>query len=90
MWPAVINVTAAAIILGKMYESAVLRSFRFLEPGSRQPRTGADLVIAAIAISSGAVVICSNKRGFLAIHRHFPSPGLFNPFERRWSIALTP
>lgn len=82
--------TDAAIILGKMYESPPLRNFLIAEPGSRRPRTGADLAIAAIAISAGAVVATNNERDFLTIHRHFPLPGLFNPLERRWSVAKAP
>ena len=78
----------AAIILGKMYDQPALRNFLFTAPASKRPKTGADLAIAAIAIAAGAVVVSANERDFLAIHRHFPLPALFNPMENRWPVPL--
>jgi len=81
--------TDAAILLGKMYEHAALQNLLQPSPGSKQPKTGADLAIAAIAISAGAVIVSNNERDFLAIHQHFPLPALYNPFENRWLVPLT-
>lgn len=77
----------AAQVLGHMYANPALRTFFTTSPAARQAKTGADLVIAAIAISRQAVVATNNTADFLAIHRSFALPGLFNPFTGEWSIV---
>jgi predicted nucleic acid-binding protein len=77
---------AAAQVLGRMYATAALRIFLAARPGARQAKTGADLAIAAIAISRDAAVATNNVDDFLAIQRHFALPGLFNPFTGEWHV----
>lgn len=78
--------TDAALILGRMYETPELRNFLVHPSGARKSKTGADLAIAAIAIAHGAVIATNNDRDYLAIDRHFPLPGLFNPLTETWRI----
>lgn len=76
----------AAPILGRMYETPELRNFLVQPPGAGKTKTGADLAIAAIAIAQGAAIATNNDRDFLAIDRHFPLPGLFNPIADKWLV----
>lgn len=76
----------AARLYAKMHETPALRSFIANPTGAKQPKTGADLAIAAIAITRTAVVATNNDADFLEIHRHFPLPGLFNPFADEWRV----
>lgn len=76
----------AARLLGRMHETAGLRNFIAQEPRAKKTKTGADLAIAAIAITRGAVVATNNEHDFVSIHRHFELPGLFNPFEGKWVV----
>jgi predicted nucleic acid-binding protein len=81
----------AAQILGRMYAVPALRTFFTTSPAARQAKTGADLAIAAIAISRQAVVVTNNVADFLTIQRHFPLPGLLNPFTGEWLVpAVAP
>jgi len=81
----------AAQILGRMYAVPALRAFFTTSPAARQAKTGADLAIAAIAISRQAVVVTNNVADFLAIQRHFPLPGLLNPLTGEWLVpAVAP
>jgi predicted nucleic acid-binding protein len=77
----------AARTLGRMIETPGLRGFLDQRTGSKKPKTGADLVIAAIAIANGAAVVTGNRRDFLLIHQHFPLPGLYDPFTGMWSVS---
>jgi hypothetical protein len=43
-------------------------------------------VIAAIAISRRAAVATGDVDDFLAIHRHFALPGLYDPFTGEWHV----
>jgi len=78
--------TEAAILLGRMRETPELRDFLVQHPGAKETKTGADLAIAAIAITRGAVVATNNEKDFLAIGRYFPLPGLYNPFLGEWFV----
>jgi predicted nucleic acid-binding protein len=78
--------TAAAQILGRMYATPALRTFFTSSSTARQAKTGADLVIAAIAISQKAIVATNNVVDFRSIHRHFPLSGLFNPLNSEWPV----
>jgi predicted nucleic acid-binding protein len=77
---------AAARVLGRLYAIPALKRFLVTSPAARQAKTGADLAIAAIAISRDAVVATNNVADFLAIQRRFPLPGLFNPFTGEWHV----
>jgi predicted nucleic acid-binding protein len=80
--------TEAAVLLGRMNETPALRNFLVHDPGTKKTKTGADLAIAAIAITHRAVVTTGNGSDFLFIHRHFPLPGLYDPFQGKWLIKL--
>ena len=84
--PQVHALTASAgLLLACMHETAALRSFVVSDPKQKQPKTAADLAIAAITITEGAILATGNHRHFEAIDAHFPLPGLYNPFEDSWS-----
>ena len=78
--------TDAALLLGRMNETPALRNFLMQDPATQKTRTGADLAIASIAIAHNAVVATGNGSEFLAIHRHFRLPGLYDPFHGKWLI----
>jgi toxin FitB len=76
----------ASRILGRMIETPGLRAFLASPPNARKPKTGADLAIAAIAIARGGIVVTGDVGDFLAIHRAFPLPGLYDPFADAWQV----
>ena len=76
----------AAQTLGRMYAMPGLKRFLVTSPAARQAKTGADLAIAAIAITRQAVVATNNVADFASIHRHLPLPGLLNPFTGEWHV----
>jgi predicted nucleic acid-binding protein len=78
--------TDAALLLGRMNETPALRNFLMHDPGAKKTKTGADLAIASIAIARNAVVTTGNGSDFLLIHRHFPLPGLYDPFAGKWLV----
>ena len=80
---------AAAQMLGRMYAMPALKRFLVTSPAARQAKTGADLAIAAIAISHDAVVATNNVADFQAIHRHVALAGLFNPFTGEWPVPAS-
>jgi len=77
----------AARMLGRMYATPPLKRFLVTSRAARQAKTGADLAIAAIAISRQATIVTNNVADFLAIQPHFPLPGLFNPFTGEWLVS---
>ena len=77
----------AAMIYGRMHETPELRSFLAGPKSARKAKTGADLAIAAIAITQGAVVATGNVADFLEIHALFPLPGLYNPLTGIWHVT---
>lgn len=88
--PQILSLDApAAQILGRMYAVPALRTFFTTSPTARQVKTGADLAIAAIAISQQAIVATNNLADFQFIHQHFPLAGLFNPLSGEWRIPCT-
>ena len=74
-------------LMGKMYETPELRHFLATDPRAREPATGEDLAIAAIAIAGAYPIATRNIRHFLQIHAHFSLPGLFDPFDGLWHIS---
>lgn len=78
--------TDAAVLLGRMNETPALRNFLVHEPATKKTKTGADLAIASIAIAHKAVVTTGNCSDFLLIHRDFPLPGLYDPFQDKWHV----
>lgn len=78
--------TDAALLLGRMNETPALRNFLLQDPATQKSKTGADLAIASIAIAHNAVVVTGNGSDFLLINRHFPLPGLYDPFNAKWLI----
>jgi predicted nucleic acid-binding protein len=79
----------AAVLLGRMWAAPPLNNFIANDPRSRKVKNGADLAIAATAIAREMVVVTGNVDDFLTINRAFQLPGLFNPFNTRWSVAST-
>ena len=77
----------AARLLGRMYEGPSLRHFIITDPKAKDQATGADLAIAAIAITAGATVATNNVEHFLQIHAAFPLHGLLDPTSQIWHVA---
>lgn len=75
-----------ARLYGRMYETRGLRNFVLARSGSPYGKTGADLCIAATAITHEMIVVTHNVDDFVRINEHFPLPGLFDPFEATWKI----
>ena len=82
--------SAAARLLGRMYEMPALRNFVMFDPTAKTQSAGADLAIAAIVISVGGVVATINVTHFRQVHAAFPLPGLFDPTNRRWHVRPHP
>ena len=70
---------AAAALLGNMAAEPALRNLLMTHPGAKRPQLGADLAIAAIAISREAAVATSNARDFRLIRQTFPALHLVIP-----------
>ncbi len=79
----------AAMLLAKMHETANLRNFLIADPRQKNTKTPADLAIASIAISEGAIVATGNVAHFEQIHEAYPLPGIYNPFKRKWVVRPT-
>jgi predicted nucleic acid-binding protein len=71
----------SALLFARMIETPALRHFTLSDPRQKTIKTGADLAIAAIAITHGATIATGNTAHFAQISRHFPLPGLLNPFQ---------
>jgi toxin FitB len=82
-----INVQAARL-LGRMYETPALRHFVITDPKAKDPATGSDLAIAAIAIAANAAVATNDIGHFLQINDVFPLPGLFDPLNQTWHVNI--
>jgi hypothetical protein len=76
----------AARLPERMYETPGLRDFVITDPNAAEQATGADLSIAAIAITTGSVIASGNTRHFCQINDRFRLPGLFNPFDQTWPV----
>ncbi len=77
----------AALLLARMHETAALRNFVLPDRHQQQPKTAADLAIAAIAIAENAVVATGNSGHFADINACFALPGIFNPFKGTWIVG---
>lgn len=78
----------AARLLARMHETPALRHFVLTDPQAKEQATGADLAIAAIAITAGAAVATGNAKHFLQINAWFPLPGLFDPMAQAWHVTV--
>ncbi|MBL8710716.1 MAG: PIN domain-containing protein [Rhodospirillaceae bacterium] len=76
-----------ARLYGRMFATPELKNFVLSPAGSRQPKSGGDLVLAASAIIHDAAIVTNNARDFLEIHALFRLPGLYLPFTDEWLIA---
>jgi predicted nucleic acid-binding protein len=79
----------SAKIYAKMTLMPALRFLWTTTPGSKYPKQGQDLAIAAMAIFHDVPVVTRNHKDFLIIHNHFPLPGLYNPATDTWHIPVT-
>ncbi|MDR6632591.1 putative nucleic acid-binding protein [Phyllobacterium sp. 1468] len=78
----------AAHLYAKMTLTPALRFLWTTAPGSKHPKQGQDLAIAAMAIFHDVPVVTRNHKDFLIIHNHFPLPGLYNPATDTWHIPV--
>lgn len=74
----------AAMVMAHMRETPALHDLILVNSRSKKSIPGADLMIAAIAIASGAAIATHNIRHFMRINEHFELPGLYDPFETKW------
>lgn len=72
---------AASRLYGRMLTTPDLVNFVLQDPRSKKQRTGADLMVAAIALTEGATVVTRDTDDFRRISQHFPLPGLLDPFQ---------
>jgi len=72
---------AASRLYGRMLTTPDLVNFVLQDPRSKKQRTGADLMVAAIAVTERATVVTRDTKDFRRIGQHFPLPGLLDPFE---------
>jgi predicted nucleic acid-binding protein len=77
----------ASRLYAQMLTTPDLYEFVLFDPRSKKQRTGADLMIAAMAIASGAALVTRDMADFGRISRHFPLPGLINPFDSDGMMA---
>jgi predicted nucleic acid-binding protein len=76
-----------AQIYADMFTTPELRNFLTVAPKSKRPKSGADLIIAATAITHNAAIVTMNHNDFEHIHKLFPIPGLYNPLNEKWILA---
>ena len=69
----------AFVLLGEMLATPSLARFTQPAPGARRAHWGADLQIAAIAITRDEPVATLNMRDFVLIHAEYPALKAFNP-----------
>lgn len=77
---------AAVRLQARLFATPVLRNFLWPDANSRKLKFGADLIVAATAITLGAAVASFNTSDYEQIHRHFPLPGLYHPGLDKWVI----
>lgn len=80
--------TDAGRIWGRMTATPALRHFLLADPrqSPAKQKTGADLMIASIAIASGRYLVTGNTSHMAEIHGLFPLPGIYDPFRGEWSV----
>lgn len=78
----------AGRIWGRMTATPALRHFLLADPrqSPAKQKTGADLMIASIAIASGRYLVTGNTSHMAEIHGSFPIPGIYDPFRDEWSV----
>lgn len=72
---------SASRLYGRMLTTPDLVNFVLQDPRSKKQRTGADLMVAAIALTEGATVVTRDVDDYRRIDKHFPLLGILNPFE---------
>ena len=77
-------------VYARMFADPALKSFVFPDARSKQPKSGADLILAATAIQYGLVVATGNTEHFRRIHTRYKLPGLYNPLLDKWTIKHNP
>jgi predicted nucleic acid-binding protein len=76
-----------ARLYGRMFTTPALCNFVVPDIRTPKPKSGADLIIAATAVAHEAAIATNNAADFVAIHRHFPLPGIYKPFTDEWVVA---
>jgi toxin FitB len=76
-----------ARLYARMFVTPPLKNFVLADPKSKQPKSGADLMLAATAIVRGATLVTVNRDDFLRIHTVFPLPSLYEPFAMEWLVG---
>lgn len=74
----------------RMFADPAMKNFVLPDAGSKQPKSGADLLLAATAIQHGMVVATGNVEHFRRIHARYKLPGLYNPLLDVWAIQHDP
>ncbi|MGI0526593.1 type II toxin-antitoxin system VapC family toxin [Rhizobium giardinii] len=79
---------AVAQMYARMTTTPGLKKLWVVDPHQKKDKLGHDIMIAAVAIANGMPIASCNTRDYLLIDQYFPLPGLFNPVEEHWHIAL--
>jgi predicted nucleic acid-binding protein len=74
----------------RMFADPAMKSFVLPDARSKQPRSGADLILAATAIHRGLVVATGNVEHFRRIHVRYRLPGVYNPLLGAWAVKRDP
>ncbi len=86
-YPSIVPFDArSAVILGRMWTTPSLNNFVRNDPRIRKHKSGADLAVAACAISHGLAIVTNDVADFMQVHADFPLPGLFSPFDGHWLV----
>ena len=79
--------TDVARLYARMFVSPSLKNFVLPDPKSKRPKSGADLMLAATAITRGATLVTVNGNDFLRIHAEFPLSAIYEPFAMNWLVG---
>lgn len=77
-------------VYARMLADPAMKSFVFPDVRSKQPKSGADLILAATAIQFGLVVATGNVGQFRRIHARYKLPGLYDPLLDEWAVRHDP
>jgi hypothetical protein len=76
--------------VAKYFLGRAMQSFGFPDARSKQPKSGADLILAAADTQHELVVATGNIEHFRRIHARYKLPGLYNPLLDQWTVKHNP
>lgn len=88
--PVLDSTKEVAEIWGVLAADPRLRTLIVGQPGSKRPRNGQDLHIAAFSLAHRLPIATMNIRDFELIDSCHPLPGLFCPANNKWHAKIDP